>query len=105
MTVGNKIKELRLKKGWTQEELAKKCGYSGKSVISKAEASGDNIGAKKLARIAAALDVSPASFLTWEPKTDSTDKSTLIHIIESANAETLHLLRTYAQFLIKEEGD
>ena len=64
MTTGERIKKLRIEKGWSQEELAKRCGYSGKSVISKTEASGDNISTKKIKRIADALDVPPAFLCT-----------------------------------------
>ena len=38
--IGNRIKELRLQKGWSQEELAKRVGYtspSSRSTINKIE--------------------------------------------------------------------
>ena len=35
--VGDKIKQLRIKNGWTQEELAQKMGYKDKTAISKIE--------------------------------------------------------------------
>lgn len=51
MTTGEKIRELRIAKGWSQEDLATKCGYSGKSVISKTESSGNDISTKKIMKI------------------------------------------------------
>ena len=37
MTIYERIKQLRLQLGMSQEELAKKVGYEGKSAISKVE--------------------------------------------------------------------
>ncbi|MCR5789888.1 MAG: helix-turn-helix domain-containing protein [Lachnospiraceae bacterium] len=63
ITIAYRIKTLREYKNLTQEELAEKAGYHDKSSISKIENSGDNISLKKVNKIAAALDVSPAKLL------------------------------------------
>lgn len=58
MTFGQKLRQLRMKKGLTQQKLAEKLGYKTNSYISDVE-SGDFIPSKeKLKRIAKALGVS-----------------------------------------------
>lgn len=69
MTVADRIKETRIEKDMSQLDLAKKCGYSDRTSISKVEASGNDITMKKLERIANALDVSCAYLMGWEDKT------------------------------------
>ena len=107
MTTGEKIRQLRLEKGWTQSELAEKCGYSGKSVICKTETAGNNIGTKKLVRIAYALGVSPNTLVNWE--SDETydgneDIAAIYDFVKSAPPDAVHQLRLYADFL-KNRGD
>ncbi len=63
ITIAYRIKTLREYKNLTQEELAEKAGYNDKSSISKIENSKNNISLKKVNKIAAALDVSPAKLL------------------------------------------
>ena len=66
MDVGTRIKEERERKGWTQEELASRCGYGHKSSISKVEAAGDKVSSKKVKRIAEALGVSVGKLMGWD---------------------------------------
>jgi len=58
MTVGERIKKRRLELGLTQEELAERMGYKGKSSVSVAETKGDNVTTTKVKKFAAALDIS-----------------------------------------------
>lgn len=58
MTVGQRIKKVRIDKGLTQIELAEKMGYSGKTSVSAAENCGDNITTTKVQKFADALGVS-----------------------------------------------
>ena len=66
MTVGNRIKQRRIDLGMTQEELAIKMGYNGKSSISAAENCGDNITTTKVRRFADALGVSFRYLMGYE---------------------------------------
>lgn len=101
MTTGEKIRELRIAKGWSQEDLATKCGYSGKSVISKTESSGNDISTKKIMKIADALGVPPSVLVEWEKKIYSPDKEKLINIIDKSDDYTIFQLLAYAEFLTK----
>lgn len=58
MTVGERIRKRRIELNLSQEELAKRMGYSGKSSICKAETWGNEITTMKVKKFADALDVS-----------------------------------------------
>lgn len=68
MTAGEKIREARLAKGWTQEELAQKLGpdakgkYSTKHTIYRWE-SGAQVPQRRLLALLAALDIAPGYLL------------------------------------------
>lgn len=66
MTVGEKIKRRRLELGWSQDELAKKCGYKSRSSINKIELARD-LPLKKIEVMADALEVTPGYLMGWEP--------------------------------------
>lgn len=65
MTIGERIRNRRLELNMTQEELAKKAGYKSRSSINKIELSRD-LPLKKIAQVAAALDISPSVLTGWE---------------------------------------
>ena len=66
MKIGERIRLERERKGWTQEEMAARCGYKGKSSISKIECSGDELSSKKIKRCAEVLDVPVSYLMGWE---------------------------------------
>lgn len=65
MTVGEKIKEARLKKGLTQQELADLLGYKSRSSINKIEVGGRDIPRSQIVQIAKTLGVAPAYLMGW----------------------------------------
>ena len=58
-TIGNRIKQARLEKGMTQQELADACGYEHRSTISKIERDAHDTTLPTIEKIAKALDVDP----------------------------------------------
>lgn len=72
MTTADRIKLLRESLGLTQEQLASRMGYTGKSSISKIESSGDNVTLKKISKLAPILHTSEAYLMGW---TDNPDPS------------------------------
>lgn len=66
MTVGEKIKAARLKKGYSQTELAQLLGYKSRSSINKIEVNGRDIPRSSIVKFAKVLDVSPAYLMDWE---------------------------------------
>ena len=72
MTVGERIKKRRIELGLTQEELAKRMGYKGKTSVCVAETKGDNVTTTKVEKFAKALDVSAKYLMGWEDTDDNT---------------------------------
>lgn len=58
-----KIKERRLELGMSQDELAKKAGYSGRSAISHIESGNRDVPVDMLTSLAKALGVEPISLM------------------------------------------
>ena len=107
MTTGELIRQLRKARGWTQEELAHRCGYSGKSVICKVEAAERPGNTEKIKKIADALGVSPASLVDWESMEslpDDSDTKIIHDFVMTADENSIHQLRLYAEFL-KNRGE
>lgn len=70
MTVGERIKQRRMELGLTQEELAIRMGYKGKTAVCMAETRGDNVTTTKVAKFAKALDVTPRWLMGFEDPDD-----------------------------------
>jgi len=64
MTIGENIKELRLKKQLTQAELAEIIGVS-RQAIQKYETGESGVGSDKIEKLAKFFHVSPASIMGW----------------------------------------
>lgn len=66
MTVGERIKEARIKKGYTQDELAKLLGYKSRSSVNKIEVDGRDIPRSSIVKFAKVLGVKPSFLMGWE---------------------------------------
>lgn len=66
-----RIKELRQKLGLSQEELARKVGYTDRSSIAKIEAGKVDLTNTKIAEIAKALNTTPAHLMGWDEESTS----------------------------------
>lgn len=64
--LGDKIREYRLQRGYTQEELAQKVGYKSKTTINKIELNINDIPLSKVEAFAKALGVAPSDLMGWE---------------------------------------
>lgn len=67
MTAGDRIRIERERLGMTQDELAKKLGYSNRSSVTKVETCRD-LSLKKIREYAKALGVTPSFLLGWEDR-------------------------------------
>lgn len=65
MTVGERIKQRREELGLSQMQLAIRMGYKTRTAVSRAETSGDEIGAARVKKFAIALGVSPSYLMGW----------------------------------------
>lgn len=63
---GMNLKKLRLEKGMSQEELAKKLGYKGRSAINKIETGVNDMPRDMVVRCAEVLGVSPLDLFFYE---------------------------------------
>ena len=68
---GMNLKKLRLEKGMSQEELAKKLGYKGRSAINKIETGVNDMPRDMVVRCAEVLGVSPLDLFFYEYLPDS----------------------------------
>lgn len=64
MDLAFKVRKRREELGWSQDDLAKRMGYSSRSSINKIE-NGRPCSQKIISRLALALDVSEAYLLGW----------------------------------------
>lgn len=65
MSIGDRVKELRIKKGLTQLELAEMLGYKSKSSVAHIE-NGRDIPRSMVVKLAAVLDSTPAYLMGWD---------------------------------------
>ena len=111
MTIAERIKDTRKERNMTQEQLAKMCGYSNKSNISRIENAGDGVTAKQVRRIAEQLGVSVEYLMGYEKKNinvdyvyrDSAMKELLIEV-ESMTVSEYDRLLEYARMLKNERN-
>src|ERR1700686_4176444 len=89
-TVGERIKEVREVKGWTQEKLAAEADIS-KSFLSEVEKHGKNISLDLLLKVATALGASVGYLASGEGSQLGERRPVVIPIELSEAAEALHL--------------
>lgn len=65
MNLASKVKQRRIELGLSQEELAKKMGYSSRTSINKIE-NGRPVSQKIIVRLAEALETTPAYLMGWD---------------------------------------
>lgn len=113
MTIGEKIKQARIAKGMTQEDLGEKLGYKSRSSINKIETGERDIPRSQLKKIAHILGVSPISLLGLDDedtvniaqedeKTSSVPEGTkdeFINAVMEMSEDEVRELRTFVHFL------
>lgn len=94
--IGNRIKYIRENQNMTQEELAKKCGYSSRSTINKIELGINDVPYSKINNIAQALNVNPVDVFNWESNETICEEIKLCEQIQKAyGKDAFELLSTY----------
>lgn len=73
MTVGERIRKRRLELGLTQDELAERLGYKGRTSVCVVETGGDNVTTTKVKKFAMALGVSPGYLMGWDAEDGYTE--------------------------------
>lgn len=67
MTIGDKLKQLRLEREWSQEQVARMMGYKSRSTINKIELGVNEITQSKIVAFANLFGVEPWMLLNDEP--------------------------------------
>ena len=91
MTIYERIRNLRISLGMSQEDLAHKMGYKDRSMITKIESGNVDISQKKIVAFANVLSTSPAYLMGWteNPSAAHPDNSLVLSSDEN------HLVTTY----------
>lgn len=74
MTIGERIKQRRIELNMSQEELAKKMGYSTRNAIYQFEKK-DNMKLSLIEKFAEALETTPSYLMGWEDATQAIAKA------------------------------
>jgi len=69
-SLGKRIKDERIRLNMTQEELARKVGYTSRSSVNKIELGLVDLPQSKILAIASALQTTPAYLMGWEESID-----------------------------------
>lgn len=65
MKIGERIKEKRKEKGWTQREMAAKMGYTHHSTLARIEAGQVDVSQTRIVQFAEVLGVSVGYLMGW----------------------------------------
>lgn len=66
MSIGSRIKEKRIERGWSQRELAAKMNYSNHSTIGKIESGKVDLPQSRIAQFAEVLRTDVAFLMGWD---------------------------------------
>lgn len=64
--VGERFRELRLAKGWSQTTCARRCGFANKASISRIESGVQGIRRSKVEHVAEVLGTTPEYLMGWK---------------------------------------
>ena len=86
------IKTLRKENGWSQDELAKKMGYTDRSSIAKIESGKVDLSQSKIMEFARVFGVEPGDLMGWEDEPIKTTAEQ-VRILEEATRDRLLMER------------
>lgn len=78
MEIGERIKKRREELGMSQDELAKKVGYTSRSSVAKVETNANGMVQSKLVAFAKALNTTPAYLMGWTNDEETEKKNDAI---------------------------
>ncbi|MBS5347878.1 MAG: helix-turn-helix transcriptional regulator [Megasphaera micronuciformis] len=105
-TIYERIRRLRQENNMSQDELAKKTGYTSRSTINKIEAGKIDISRTKIKVFADALGVTPAYLMGWEDESEQgyyTDPEVAEYAEELRTNPELRVLFSSSRNLTKEQ--
>lgn len=113
--IGNHIKALRLERDMSQDELAKRSGYSSRSTINKIELGINDVPQSKIKAIAETLGVPVSQILCWDEMDSTHDTKQLqlelkqieleAEIEKQYGASTKNAVFMYVQLDIEDQAE
>lgn len=100
---GTEVKKLRLEKGFSQEVLAKKSGFSSRQAIQLIEKGKTDISIERLGGLSKALGVSPSYFFDYIV-VDQSNQQYLIDATKNLSPSGMDMLKLYIENLKKIPG-
>ena len=97
MHIGERIKARREELGLTQDELAKRMGYTSKSTVNKVEKGINDVTQSNIIKYADKLDTTVAYLMGWE---DSLVDDKFIIEYKTADPLVKERIREYAKFVM-----
>ena len=95
MTIGQRVKQRRKELGLTQEELAKRLGNSSRASICTVEKDREDLTTTRIAKLANALETSPAFLMGWVDNPDPLYVDTSAGMIEKFSHMPLEKVKAY----------
>ena len=102
IAIGEKVKELRKRRGWTQGDLSIRCGFKNKSSIGRIEAGLWNPGLDIVIRISQVLGCSPLELLGWDHPDGIVGD--LVSIVSALDEPQQKQVLSYAKYIAQEGG-
>lgn len=102
MEIGERIRNRRLELSLTQEELAKRVGYSSKTTIAKIETNANQVRQSMITKLAKALDVTPGYLMGWEENMTKENAEFSIDMLEDSRFLEYAKKLFYASESVKE---
>ena len=110
MTIGQKIKEKRLERGWSQRDLAKKMGYSHHSTLARIETGKVDVSQSKILQFAKVLDTDVAFLMDWDKKEKSVEDDglssntkQLIEFVKSVPEDKVDLILRVMKSIVEDD--
>lgn len=103
--IGKYIRQRRQELGLTQEELAKKTGYTSKAAINKIEKGVNDIPQSKIMIFADALEVEPIYFFKEDTPTIPPRIEAYIKKFMELSPDKQDAIAKYIDFMAREDGD
>ncbi len=104
MTLGEKIREARMKKGISQTELAKLLGYKSRSSINKIEVEGRDVPRSMIVKFAQVLGVTPSYLMGWDnDEQGDHEYIEIVNMLQALSPEDFILVKKLIEQLVSKQ--
>lgn len=104
MTLGEKIREARIKKGISQTELAKLLGYKSRSSINKIEVEGRDVPRSMIVKFAQVLGVTPSYLMGWDNDVPNDHEyMEIVKMLQALSPEDFNLVKRLIENLASKQ--